>query len=315
VKRLNLIFMGTPDIAVPALQSLAKSGHNLIAVVTQPDRPAGRGRKLKRCPVAQEAIELGFKVLQPERISAAARDLIKLEADAACVMAFGQILPADLIDAFPMGCINVHTSLLPELRGAAPINWAIVQGKKRTGVTTMLMDEGLDTGDILLQQATEIEPQETAGTLADRLAQMGADLLVRTLADLGEKKVNPRPQSEAGASYARRLIKSDGLVDWQLPAAEVDLLVRGLDPWPAAHTVLDGKAFRLFGPTAVQDISPPAQPGSIIQPPPEREDMLWIACGRGALGIGEVQAAGKRRMAAKDYLRGAHLGPGAVLGG
>ena len=307
--------MGTPDIAVPALRALNEAGHNLAAVVTQPDRPAGRGRKMKRCPVAEEAVELGLKVWQPERVGAAVRDLISLQADAACVMAFGQLLPAELISAFPLGCINVHTSLLPELRGAAPINWAIVQGKKRTGVTTMLMDQGLDTGDILLQQATEIDQQETAGSLADRLARMGAKLLVRTLDELRAGKISPRPQAEAGASYARRLTKSDGLVDWQRPAPEVDLLVRGLDPWPTAHTVLDGKALRLFGPTALVDILPPVQPGTLIKPLPGHEDLLWVACGRGALGVGQVQAAGKRRMAATDFLRGAHLAPGSLLGG
>jgi methionyl-tRNA formyltransferase len=315
VKRLNLIFMGTPDIAVPALRAIADAGHTVAAVVTQPDRPAGRGRKLTRCPVAEEALELGLKVWQPEQVATAFNDLQKLGADAACVMAFGQLLPADLIEVFPMGCINVHTSLLPELRGAAPINWAIVQGKKRTGVSTMLMDEGLDTGDVLLQQATGIDPQETAGSLAERLAQMGAELLVRTLDELAQGKLNPRPQDEASATYARRLAKSDGLVDWQRPAAEVDLLVRGLDPWPTAHTVWEGKTFRLFAPTAVIDIAPPAQPGAVIAPPPGREDLLWLACGRGALGVGQVQAAGRRRMVAGDFLRGAQLKPGARLGG
>lgn len=307
--------MGTPDIAVPALRALAESGHNLSAVVTQPDRPAGRGRRLKRCPVAEEAIELGYRVLQPQGPGEAVADLVSLGADAACVMAFGQLLPAELIDAFPLGCINVHTSLLPELRGAAPINWAILQGKKRTGVTTMLMDEGLDTGGILLQQATEIGEQETAGSLADRLALMGAQLLVRTLDGLQEQKLTPRPQEEYGASYARRLTKSDGLVDWQKRASEVDLVVRGLDPWPTAHTVLEGNALRLFAPTAVLDISPPAEPGTVIEPPADQDDLLWIACGRGALGIGQVQAAGKRRMAAKDFLLGARLEAGAILGG
>lgn len=307
--------MGTPDIAVPALRALAEAGHTLAAVVTQPDRPAGRGRKLQRCPVAREALDLGLKVWQPEQVATATGDLQKLQADAACVMAFGQLLPGELIDEFPLGCINVHTSLLPELRGAAPINWAIVQGKKRTGVSTMLMDEGLDTGDVLLQQVTAIDPQETAGTLASRLAQMGAELLVRTLDELGRGKLSPRPQDETNATYARRLIKSDGLVNWQRPAAEVDLLVRGLDPWPTAHTVWEGKAFRLFAPTAVIDIAPSAQPGAVIEPPPGREDLLWVSCGRGALGVGQVQAAGKRRMAANDFLRGAQLGPGVRLGG
>lgn len=315
MKRLNLIFMGTPDIAVPALKAVADAGHNLAAVVTQPDRPAGRGRKLTRCPVAQAALDLGLKVWQPERVATASGDLRNLRADAACVMAFGQLLPSDLIGAFPLGCINVHTSLLPELRGAAPINWAIVQGKKRTGVSTMLMDEGLDTGDVLLQQATGIDPQETAGSLAGRLAQMGAELLIRTLDELAGGRLSPRPQDEASATYARRLVKSDGLVDWQRPAAELDLLVRGLDPWPTAHTVLDGKPFRLFAPTDVIDIAPPAHPGAVIEPPPGREDLLWIACGRGALGVGQVQAAGKKRMVVGDFLRGAQLPPDARLGG
>jgi methionyl-tRNA formyltransferase len=315
VKRLNLIFMGTPDIAVPALQALVEAGHTLSAVVTQPDRPAGRGRKLQRCPVAREALELGLKVWQPEQVATEISDFQRIGADAACVMAFGQLLPVELIQAFPMGCINVHTSLLPELRGAAPINWAIAQGKKRTGVSTMLMDEGLDTGDILLQQATEIDPQETAGTLADRLARTGAELLVRTLEELAQGKLIPRPQQEADASYARRLIKSDGLVDWQKSASELDLLVRGFDPWPAAHTVWEGKALRLFAPTSVIDIAPPAQPGAVIEAPPERDDLLWVACGRGALGLGQVQAAGKRRMAASDFLRGAQIKPGTRLGG
>lgn len=307
--------MGTPDIAVPALRALAEAGHTLAAVVTQPDRPAGRGRKLKRCPVAEAALDLGFKVWQPEQVASAVADLKSLQADAACVMAFGQLLPTELINGFPLGCINVHTSLLPELRGAAPINWAILQGKKRTGVTTMLMDEGLDTGDVLLQQAIEIGPQETAGTLADRLAQMGAELLLRTMDELSEGKLSARPQQNAGASYARRLTKADGLVNWQRPAAEVDLQVRGLDPWPAAHTVWEGKPFRLFAPTAMVDIGPPAQPGTVLEPLPGRADLLWVACGRGTLGIGQVQAAGKRRMAAEEFLRGANLGPGARLGG
>lgn len=306
--------MGTPAIAVPALLALKDAGHRLAAVVTQPDRPAGRGRQLLRCPVAETAQGLGLKLWQPERISSITQELRSLEADAACVMAFGQLIPKSLLEAFPLGCVNLHTSLLPELRGAAPINWAIIQGNKRTGVTSMLMDQGLDTGAILLQQATEIGPQETAGGLAERLASLGAALLARTMEELAAGKLAPRPQDDDRATYAHRLQKSDGLVDWSRPAAQLDWLVRGLDPWPSAFTNMAGQPLRLFAPTAFMDIAPPAEPGSLISPPDGNEDFMWVACGRGALGLGEVQAAGKRRMAAGDFLRGARLGPGDRLG-
>lgn len=314
MKRLKLIFMGTPAIAVPALLALQDAGHGLAAVVTQPDRPAGRGRQLARCPVAEAAKGLGLKLWQPDKIASIAEELRSLGADAACVMAFGQLLPDSLLEAFPLGCVNLHTSLLPELRGAAPINWAVIQGKKRTGVTSMLMDQGLDTGAILLQRATEIGPQETAGGLAERLASLGAGLLTRTMEELAAGKLAPTPQDNSRATYAPRLRKSDGLVDWNRPASQLDCLVRGLDPWPSAFSELAGQPLRLFAPTALMDIAPPAEPGSLISPPEGDEDFMWVACGRGALGLGEVQAAGKRRMAAGDFLRGARLGPGDRLG-
>ncbi len=314
MKPLNLVFMGTPDIAVPALEALVRAGHRLSAVLTQPDRPAGRGRKLLPCPVARKAAELGLPLWQPERVAPLAGRLKQLGADAACVMAFGQLLPPAVLNAFPLGCINLHASLLPELRGAAPINWAILNGLARTGVTTMLMDEGLDTGDILLQQATEIGPQETAGSLAERLAAMAGPLLLRTLEELAAGRLSPQPQARARATYARKLSKRDGLVDWTRPAPELDRLVRGLDPWPTAHTTLEGRPLRLFAPTAVMDLAPPAEPGALIQPPEGRGEFMWVACGRGALGLGQVQAAGKRRLPAGDFLRGARLGPGVRLG-
>jgi len=314
VKNLRLVFMGTPEIARPALEALVRAGHQVALVITQPDRRAGRGRKLTRTPVAAAADRLGIEVWQPQGIAQAAERLAEVGAQAACVMAYGQILPPSVLDVFPLGCINLHTSLLPELRGAAPINWAIVRGLKRTGVTTMFMDQGLDTGDIILQEATELGPQETAGSLARRLAQMGAGLLVRTLDLVSRGQAPRRPQDHQRASYAPMMKKSDGKLDWSLSAPELDCRVRGLDPWPSAFTSLQGKMLRLFAPTSLAPLEQAQPPGTILPPPPGQEEFLWVATGQGGLGLGQVQAAGKRRMAAADFLRGARPPAGTRLG-
>jgi methionyl-tRNA formyltransferase len=304
--------MGTPEIAVPALRAVHAAGHEVAAVYTQPDRPAGRGKRLTRCPVARAADGLGLEVRQPRRIGGAAEELAGLGAQAACVMAFGQLLPPPVLAAFPLGCLNVHTSLLPELRGAAPINWAILRGHAQTGVTTMFMDPGMDTGDIILQEATPTGPQETAGSLAERLAGLGAGLLARTLELLAAGRAPRRPQDPALATHAPRLTKADGLVDWSLPAAEVDRRVRGLDPWPSAHTPWQGASLRLFAPTRLGEAPAGAAPGQVLES--GGDGFLWVACGRGAVGLGEVQAPGKRRMPAGEFLRGAKLAPGRRLG-
>jgi methionyl-tRNA formyltransferase len=304
--------MGTPAMAVPSLQAVHALGHRIAAVLTQPDRPAGRGRRLTRCPVAETALAMGLPVWQPERVAEAAADLAALGADAACVMAFGQILPPAVLEAFPLGCLNLHTSLLPELRGAAPINWAVIRGHRQSGVTTMFMDPGMDTGDIILQKATPIGPQETAGSLADRLAELGAGLFSETLRRLARGEAPRTPQDESRATYAPRLSKGDGRLDWSRPAEEVDRLVRGLDPWPAAFTTWQGRQLRVFAPTRVLELGPRGAPGQVLEPP--EPGYLWVACGRGAVGLGQVQAAGKRRMAAEEFLRGAGPEPGRRLG-
>ncbi len=315
---LDLVFLGTPEIAVPALRALVAAGHRVRLVVTQPDRPAGRGRRLLRSAVAQTADELGLTVVQPGRVAEAAGRIASIGADALVVMAFGQMLPPAVLAAGRLGAINLHTSLLPALRGAAPINRAIMRGLGRTGVTTMFMDQGMDTGDIILQQPTEIGPQDTAGQLSERLAHLGAGLLLRTLSELAQGHAPRRPQDAALATYAPRLDKAEGLIDWSRPARELDWLARGVDPWPGAHTLLEGLPLKLFAPTLVVDdpgAPPDTPPGTWLPPMSGREDYLLIACGRGALGLGQVQAAGKKRLPAREFQRGHKDGPGRRLGG
>jgi methionyl-tRNA formyltransferase len=315
---LDLVFLGTPEIAVPSLKALVEAGHRVKLVVTQPDRPAGRGRKLTRCPVALLADSLDLPVLQPPKVGLALEAIAGVHADALAVLAFGQILPAPVLAAGRLGAINVHTSLLPALRGAAPISRAVMQGLTRTGVSTMFMDIGMDTGDVIFQQATEIGPQETAGQLSDRLALLGAELLLRTLAALARGQAPRLPQDNALATIALRLSKAEGLVDWSRPARELDWLVRGCDPWPGAHTLLDGQPLKLFAPTLVLDEAPQAEPGTWLSSRPGLEDWLLVACGQGVLGLGQVQAAGKKRLSARDFTRGLARGlatnPGRRLG-
>ncbi len=316
MSRLRLVFMGTPDIAVPSLRAVAAAGHQIVRVVTQPDRPAGRGRKLTRGPVARAARELGLPLIQPERIRIIGCDLRAVAAEAAVVLAYGQLLPASVLETFPKGCINVHFSLLPALRGAAPINWAIMRGHGQTGVSTMFMDQGLDTGDIIAQRATAIAPDETAGGLADRLAGMGAELLVETLELIAAGRAPRSPQDPAKASYAPRLKKDDGRLDPARPASELERLVRGCDPWPGAFLPGPAGPLRLFAPTGLAAADPGAAPGTILAPPAGADPaLLWLACGKGALGVGRVQAPGKRRLPARDFLNGAHLRPGDSLAG
>lgn len=311
---LDLVFLGTPQIAVPALRALAGAGHRLRLVVTQPDRPAGRGRQLSRCPVAQAADALGLPVVQPAKVREIAGQVAELKPDALVVLAFGQLLTPALLKAGRLGAINLHTSLLPALRGAAPISRAIMQGLTRTGVSTMYMDEGLDTGDVILQAATDIGPQETAGQLTERLGSLGAGLLLQTLEALAQGQAPRQPQDGALASLAPKLGKAEGLVDWARPARELDWLVRGTDPWPGAHTLLKGQPLKLFAPTLVLAEDAGAPPGSLLPARPGLEDYLLVACGQGVLGLGQVQAAGKKRMPAGQFRRGLAQGPGLALG-
>lgn len=303
--------MGTPDFAVPALKALNKSGHDVALVVTQPDRPKGRGRKVVPPPVKEVAIRLGYDVLQPASIKTDefADRMERFEPDLFVVVAFGHILPETLLDLPRIGAINIHASLLPKYRGPAPIQWAIINGERETGVTTMFMDKGLDTGDILLSTKTEITPDDTSATLHDRLAVLGADLLVRTLNGFETKDIKPVPQDHTKATYAPLLKKKDGHIDWEKPAKTLETFIRGMTPWPGAFTFHGNKRLKIFKADPVlMDVA--EAPGTVIQSFP---DELRVATGKGALSIKEIQGASGKRLIIKDFLRGYKLPPGTVL--
>jgi len=301
MKKWRLVFMGTPAFAVPVLKALIRSEDEVVAVVTQPDKPAGRGKRLTPPPVKLLAQRHGLPVLQPEKIREESflRTLKDLAPDAIVVAAYGKILPKEVLEIPPHGCLNVHASLLPKFRGAAPINWAIISGEKETGVTIMLMDEGMDTGDIILQEAVPIGPEETAGELHDCLAELGARLMVEAIRGLKEGYLSPRKQPEEGVSYAPMLRKEDGWLDFSRPAEELANLIRGLDPWPSAYTRFRGKLLKLFRPEVIP-AKVSASPGEIVS----LEDGIVLATGKGLLKVKEVQPEGKKRMSAAEFVRG-----------
>ena len=310
--------MGTPETAVPTLRRCLEDGHEVVAVWTQPDRPSGRGNKLSAPPVKEFALSHGLTIHQPSKIKTEeARALFESHrADAAVVVAYGRILPAAFLRAPRRACLNVHFSLLPKYRGAAPANWAIVRGERETGVTTMLIDEGLDTGAILLQRATHIGETETAPDLLARLAPLGAELLSETLARLDE--IEPRPQADADATHAPILRREDGLIDWTLEAGAIERRVRGFQPWPAAYTEYGGRRLIIWRADAEQTEAARAErrqgvaAGEIIE---ARGDSLLVACGRETvLRLFEVQLEGKRRMSARDFLNGVRVRAGERLG-
>ena len=292
MNRTRLAFLGTPAIACPSLRAAAAS-HQVELVITQPDRRAGRGRKLVRQPLAALADELGLRVEQPQPIAEALPLLQETAPEVLVVLAYGQLLPPAVLTAAPQGAVNIHFSLLPQLRGAAPINWAIVNGLSQSGVTSMFMDQGLDTGDIIFQKTTPLGGQETAGSLAERLAGMGAQLLLPTLEAIAAGAAPRQPQDHAAATWAPLLSKADGRLDWSLSAVELDRRVRGLDPWPGAHTSQEGAMLKLFAPTAVLPDNQGQAPGIVLAAPPQAEGMLAVACGSGALALGEVQGGGQ----------------------
>lgn len=305
---MKIVFMGTPQAAVPSLERLVESGHEVVAVYTQPDRPAGRGNKLTAPPVKVRAVELGLSVFQPTKIrTAEAIDSFRAHnADVAVVVAYGRILPADYLTAFPKGAINVHFSLLPKYRGAAPVNWAIVNGETETGVSTMQMDEGLDTGDILMQERVAIGGNETSISLMERLSFVGAELLINTLDKWGT--LTPLKQDDAFASLAPIMTKADGKIDWSLPANEIERRVRGFQPFPTAFTYLQGKKVTLWSATVAEPGLVESSPGKIIEAGGGR---LAVACGQGtSLAINEIQIEGKRRMTTRDFLNGVKVAAG-----
>ncbi|MBC8430507.1 MAG: methionyl-tRNA formyltransferase [Desulfobacterales bacterium] len=308
---IKIIFMGTPDFAVPALQALHKNNNNIALVITPPDRPKGRGRKVTPPPVKTVALKLGYDVVQPVSLKTGEfENLMKRQKpDMIIVVAFGQILSKNILEIPKLATINVHASLLPKYRGSAPIQWAVINGAKETGVTTMLMDEGMDTGDILLSSKTEITLNDTAGSLHDRLADLGADLLIQTLKTIENKGLNPTPQDHARATYAPLLKKNDGHLNWQMPAESLDTFIRGMTPWPGAFTFHMDKRLKIFKagpiPMEVDEL-----PGTVIKGFP---DELRVSTGRGALSILEIQGASGKRLLTKDFLRGYNIAPGDVL--
>lgn len=315
---MRLVFMGTPESAVPTLRRCVEDGHEVLAVWTQPDRPAGRGNRLKASPVKEYALSRGLVVQQPSKIKTpeALALFNAREFDAAVVVAYGRILPPAFLRAPRRGCVNVHFSLLPKYRGAAPVNWAIVRGETVTGVTTMLVDEGLDTGPIFLQRSTHIGVDETAPRLLERLSHEGAELLSETLARLDE--VEPRRQRDEEATLAPMLRREDGLIDWSLSAAEIERRVRGFQPWPNAHTLYVGRRLVIWraAPASIEandaHDSRPKRPGEVVE---ARGDELCVACGdRTALRILELQLEGKQRVSARDFINGTRLRAGERLG-
>jgi methionyl-tRNA formyltransferase len=305
--------MGTPDFAVPSLRALVESEFRVLRVVTQPDRPRGRGNKLTPGPVKAYALKQGLGILQPARIrDQVFVDLIReLDPDFIVVVAFGRILPRVVLEIPRLGCVNVHASLLPRFRGAAPVHWAVMNGEPETGVTTMLMDEGLDTGDILLQEKTVIGPDDNAGVVHDRLAELGASLLVRTLDRMTAGELVPRPQDETRATYAPPLRREHEVIDWTRPAEQIKNQVRGLDPWPGAHTVLDGRVLKVWRAEIAGDRDG-GRPGQVLRADPVHG--LVVGTGAGAVRLLEVQPAGRRRIRAEDFLRGCPLPPGKAFG-
>jgi methionyl-tRNA formyltransferase len=311
--RPRLIFLGTPDFAVPPLKALVEHGHNLLAVVTQPDRPKGRGKKVVPSPVKRVAMDYGLEVMQPEKASAQefCEEIRGKGPDLLVVVAFGQILKKDLLE-IPRWCVlNIHASLLPKYRGAAPIHWAIINNETESGLTAMRMDEGLDSGPVLLQEEVPILPDETAGQLYDRLARLSGEFLIKTIKCMAEGRLMGTPQDQAEATYAPKVDRSMSFVKWDQPARAISALIRALDPWPGAFTTLSGKEIKLFSPGISDEKRLDVVPGRVAG---HSEGALEVETGKGVLQISELQIPGKKRLAASDFLRGFPLNKGTILG-
>ena len=307
---MRIVFMGSAGFAVPSLEQLQESDYDLIEVVCQPDKPAGRGRKLTACPVAEYAREHKFSLYQPASLKRheALEHIQDLTPDMIVVVAYGKFLPLEILELPQMGCINVHASLLPKYRGAAPINWAIINGEEETGVTTMYMNEEMDEGDILLARSVDIDEFDNAIEVEERLEQLGAHLLIETIKDLKEGELKGMPQDHSLATYAPILSKKDGLIDWTMTSKQIANRVRGLVPWPVAHTNVDGKLLKIYEAHAGNEPCDVA-PGTVFR----SEEHLAIATGEGVVYPIEVQLEGKKRMKCEEMLRGHPIKVGTKL--
>jgi methionyl-tRNA formyltransferase len=308
---LTVVFMGTPDFAVPALRALNKNNFNVKLVVTQPDRPKGRGRKTEYSPVKTAAQKMGYTIFQPSsvRTEEFAEKIRKINPDIMVVVAFGHILTKELLGLPKLGTMNIHASLLPEYRGPAPVQWSIINGDKKTGVTIMLMDDGIDTGDILLSETTQIRADDTAETLAKRLSLMGADMLIETIKSLASNKITQVPQDHKKSTYAPLFKKKDGHIDWNMPSQKIEAFIRGVTPWPGAFTFYSKKRLKIFKTVPVQ-IDCDDTPGTVMKSFP---DELRIATGDGALSILEIQGASGNHLNIKEFLKGNMIPAGSVL--
>ena len=299
---MRIVFMGTPDFSVPVLDALIEAGHEIAGVVTQPDKPMGRGKAVAMTPVKEKALEHGLSVYQPLKVRTPefVQVLRELKPDVMVVVAFGQILTKEVLDIPPLGCVNVHASLLPKYRGAAPIQWAVIDGEKETGVTTMMMDEGIDTGDMLEKEIVPIEDEETGDSLHDKLMAAGARLIVSTLKKIQDGTIERTPQTDEETCYARMLKKDMGDVDWSLDAHAIERLVRGLNSWPGTYTKWNGKTVKIWKAKAVDR----EYEGALGEAVYVDKETILVKTGKGCLSLLELQPEGKKRMAADAFLRG-----------
>lgn len=308
---MRVVFMGTPDFAVGTLEAIIKAGHEVVAVITQPDKPKGRGKAVQYTPVKEKALEYDLPVYQPVKVreESFVKELEAMKPEVIVVVAFGQILSKEILDMPKYGCVNVHASLLPKYRGSAPIQWAVIDGEKESGVTTMLMNEGIDTGDMLKTTVISLDEKETGGSLFDKLAIAGADLLVETLVELESGTVTRTPQEEEKATHAKMLNKTMGLIDFTKSAVEIERLIRGLNPWPSAYTGLDGKTLKIWDADVVEKEAD-GEPGEIVE---VGKNHVYVKTGKGLLELKEIQLEGKKRMEMEAFLRGYSLEKGAIL--
>ena len=308
------MYMGTPDFAVEPLEAIIKAGYEVAAVVTQPDKQKGRGKEVKMTPVKECALRHGIPVFQPVKIKEpeAVAELEKYQADLFVVAAFGQLLSEEILNMPEYGCINIHASLLPAYRGAAPIQWAVLNGEKESGVTIMQMDKGLDTGDMLLKRSVELSPKETGDSLHDKLMHLGAELIVEALPKLEKGELVPEKQKDELSSYAKKLTKAMGQIDWSKDAVSLERWIRGLNSWPSAYTFFGGKTLKIWeARVAEENGAQKAEPGQVVS---VSREGFTVACGQGALQILSLQLEGKKRVLTREFLLGYQVEPGMILG-
>ncbi len=311
---IRIVYMGTPDFAVEPLEAIIKAGYEVTAVVTQPDKQKGRGKEVKMTPVKECALRHGIPVFQPVKIKEpeAVAELEKYQADLFVVAAFGQLLSEEILNMPEYGCINIHASLLPAYRGAAPIQWAVLNGEKESGVTIMQMDKGLDTGDMLLKRSVELSPTETGDSLHDKLMHLGAELIVEALSKLEKGELVPEKQKDELSSYAKKLTKAMGQIDWSKDAVSLERWIRGLNSWPSAYTIFGGKTLKIWeAQVAEENGAQKAEPGQVVS---VSREGFTVACGQGALQILSLQLEGKKRVLTREFLLGYQVEPGMILG-